>query len=244
MRDQFWWYVARASGMVAWATAAMAVVWGLLLSTKAAKGRARPAWLLDLHRYLGGLAVLLTLTHLGALVADTFVHFGPADLLVPGASPYKRLGVATGIVAFWLLVLVELTSLARKRLSKRVWSRIHLSSFVAYVLATLHYLQVGTERTNPVMLLTVEVTTALVLGLTVYRVLMPSSRGAARDAGSGRAVRTSPDRSPRPHRPDRALRPDGPARPPRPAQPAPSARRDTVPTDPAGAEIVLTGPRR
>lgn len=173
MTPQFWWYATRASGIVAWALAAAAVVWGLLLSTRSARGMAKPSWVLDLHRYLGALTLTAVAIHLGALVADTYVPFGLADLFVPGASAWKTLPVAYGVLAFWLLVAVEVTSLLRTRLPKKVWSRIHLSSFVAYVLATLHYLQAGTERTNPALLFTVEVTSAAVVFLTVLRILTP-----------------------------------------------------------------------
>ena len=57
MNPQLAWYVARAAGIVAWALVSGAVVWGLLLSTRVLRGRPTPRWLLDLHRFLGGLAV-------------------------------------------------------------------------------------------------------------------------------------------------------------------------------------------
>lgn len=109
------------------------------------------------HRFLGALTLMVVVAHMGAPVADSFVHFGAADLLVPGSSAWKTVPVAVGIVSFWLLALVEVTSLVKKRLPNKVWVRIHLLSFVAYVLATLHYLQAGTERSNPVVLISVEV---------------------------------------------------------------------------------------
>ena len=83
--------------------------------------------------------------------------------------------MAVGIVAFWLLVIVEVSSLLKRRLPHRLWARIHLASFVAYGAATIHYLQAGTERTNPVLLLTVEATTAVVLFLTLVRIWAPKA---------------------------------------------------------------------
>lgn len=179
MTDKIWWYAARASGIVAWALAAASVIWGLLLSTRSARGLAKPVWVLDLHRYLGALTLIAVGVHMGALIADSFVPFDLTDLLVPGASAWKTVPVALGVVAFWLFAIVEVSSLARKRLPNKVWARIHLLSFVAYVLATLHYLQAGTERTNPILLLLVEAASAVVLGLTILRILTPrrSRRG-------------------------------------------------------------------
>ena len=60
MNEKLWWYVARSTGIVAWALVAAAVVWGLLLTTRLVGGRSAPRWLLDLHRFLGGLAVIFT----------------------------------------------------------------------------------------------------------------------------------------------------------------------------------------
>ena len=65
------------------------MLWGIALATRALGPNPKAPWLLDLHRHLGGLTVLFTGIHMGALVADTYVHFGLADLLVPFASPWK-----------------------------------------------------------------------------------------------------------------------------------------------------------
>ena len=119
MNEQVWWYLTRASGIVAWLMLTASVIWGIVLSTKAFPEHRRPAWLLDLHRWLGGLAVSFTAIHLGALVADSYVHFGLADLTVPFSSQWKPGAVALGVVAMWLLVAVEATSLAMKRLPRR-----------------------------------------------------------------------------------------------------------------------------
>ena len=57
MSSQIWWFVSRSSGLVAWALLSLSVCWGLFLSTRAVARASSPAWLLDLHRFLGGLSV-------------------------------------------------------------------------------------------------------------------------------------------------------------------------------------------
>jgi DMSO/TMAO reductase YedYZ heme-binding membrane subunit len=148
MSSQLWWYVARASGVVAWVGASGSVLLGLALTLRLTNA-ARPAWMLDVHRFLAGMCVLFTGVHLAALVADSFVHFGVAELLVPYASPWKSGPVAVGVVAFWLLVLVEVTSLFMRRLPRKVWRYIHGSSFAVFVLITGHALGAGTDAQNP-----------------------------------------------------------------------------------------------
>jgi DMSO/TMAO reductase YedYZ heme-binding membrane subunit len=143
---QLWWYTARASGLVAWALLTASVLWGLALSTKVLGKRPRPNWLLDLHRFLGGLAVVFTGAHLGSLVLDSYLHFGPAELLVPFASDYRPGAVAWGVVALYLLAAVELTSLLRRRLAKITWRAVHYLSFPLFVMATAHGITAGTDN--------------------------------------------------------------------------------------------------
>lgn len=175
MTTQLWWYVARASGLLSWALLAAAVLWGLALSSRVFGRRPRPAWLLDLHRYLGGLAVVFVGVHVGAILLDTYVHFGLVDVLVPFAGTWHPAAVAWGIVAMYLLLAVELTSLARQRLPLRVWRRVHYASFPLFVLATVHGLTAGTDRSPAVQVGMLAVAGVVAL-LTLLRAL--PARGA------------------------------------------------------------------
>ena len=164
------WYVARASGLVSWALLAAATLWGLALSTKVLGKRPRPNWLLDMHRWLGGAALSFTVVHVIALMGDKYVHFGLASVLVPFASTWHPVAVAWGIVAAYLLVAVELTSLARNRLSKRVWRRVHTASFVLFVMATIHGLSTGTDTKSVAARLVTLAVCTVFIGLTALRV--------------------------------------------------------------------------
>ena len=179
MSEQISWYVARATGYVAWALVATSVISGLLLSTRLTKGHVTPAWMLDLHRFLAGAAVAFTGLHLGGLVADNYVHFGVADLLVPFASSWKSGAVALGIAAFYLLAAIEISSLYMRRLPRRVWHIIHLTSYVLFWSATFHLLTAGTDAANPVSRVVAALTMALVVFLTLVRAL--SGRGNRRE---------------------------------------------------------------
>ena len=76
---------------------------------------------------------------------DSYVGFGLADLLVPFASHWKPMAVAWGVTGLYLLLAVEVSSLARKRLPNRIWRRLHFLAFPLYVVATLHMLTAGTD---------------------------------------------------------------------------------------------------
>lgn len=180
MNTQVWWFLARASGLVAGALLALSVIWGLLLATRLVERRGLPAWLTDLHRFLGGLTVAAVAVHLAALVADSYLEFSWADLLVPFAAAYHRGPVAWGVVALWLVAAVEVSSLARRRLGRSAWRRIHLLSYPAVLGVGFHAAGTGTDRANPVF---VTASLGLVLTmafLTLYRVLGGGSRPVGR----------------------------------------------------------------
>ncbi|MDQ1373615.1 MAG: hypothetical protein QOJ09_953 [Actinomycetota bacterium] len=141
------WYIARSAGLVAWALLTASVIWGLMFSTKASAFGRRPklAWTLDLHRYLGGLATIFMGVHIAGVVADSYLHFGWLAVLVPFASTWRPVAIAWGVVGLYLLVAVEVTSLARTRLPKKAWRAVHFASFPLFVTATAHAFTAGTD---------------------------------------------------------------------------------------------------
>src|SRR5690349_22859403 len=91
--------------------------------------RPHPAWMLNMHKFLGVLTLVFVGIHVAAIMLDDFVHFGITDVLVPLASSWHPVAVACGIVGMYLLVAIQTTSWLRRRLSPRVWHTIHLTSY-------------------------------------------------------------------------------------------------------------------
>jgi predicted ferric reductase len=142
VNSEIWWYVSRSSGLVAWGLLTLAVCWGIALSTHVLGRKHQPSWLLAVHRFLGGLSLMFVVLHVVAVVADSHANFGWADVLVPVVTRWRAAAV-WGIVAMYLLVAVEVTSLMMKRLPKRLWRGIHFVSFVLYVISNVHAIMAG-----------------------------------------------------------------------------------------------------
>ncbi len=184
MNPQLWWYMARASGLIAWVLLVASLVWGVLLATRVLKPMDRPAWLLAMHRWLSGLAVTATALHLATLVADSYVHFGPREILLPFGSAWRTGAVAWGVVGMYLLVAVQVTSLLMKKLPKRLWRGVHTCSYALVWVVTVHAGTAGSDVTNRVyqavaLMLTIVAVTAALLRITAGR-RRPARRAPAR----------------------------------------------------------------
>ena len=55
------------------------------------------------------------------------------------------MAVAWGVVAMYLLVAIEITSLVRHRLTARAWRNVHLLSYFLFATATIHMVTAGTD---------------------------------------------------------------------------------------------------
>lgn len=178
MNPQFWWYVSRASGLVAWLVLVLALVWGVLLGTRVLKPYDKPAWLLDLHRWLGGVALLMVGVHIAALAADSYVQFSIGDLLVPFLSPYRTTAVALGVISLYLLVVVQVSSLALRRIPTRWWRRAHMSSYLLVLVVAWHGYLTGTDVRKGWYAVSAVTLTVTALVAMVVRVARPKRRRA------------------------------------------------------------------
>jgi predicted ferric reductase len=189
VNPHLWWYIARASGIVAWVLVTASVVWGLILSTKLTR-RPKPAWFLDLHRFLGGLSVVFVGVHLAGLVADNYTQFGMASILVPLASSWHPVAVAWGVVGMYLLVAIEITSLLMRRLPRRLWRAVHFTSFGLFAFTTIHALTAGSDAGSVAVQWFALGSCAIVGFLTLVRIL--SSFRTERPLTASRAASPTP----------------------------------------------------
>ena len=190
MNPHTWWYVARASGLVAWTAAGLSIVLGLLLAGRLGR-RPSAAWRQDLHRSVGGLAVAFLGLHLTALVLDPTVPFGVAALTVPMASAWRPGAVAWGVVGAWLLVVVEGTSLVKRRIPHRVWRGIHTLGLVVWISGTVHAVTAGTDAS--VVRWIAVIGSALMFNLAALRIVgrrVPAARPRGRAAAATRSAST------------------------------------------------------
>ena len=183
------WYFSRSSGTVAYLLLAGSTIWGLLLSTKLIKEQVPAALSLGMHNLLSWLAIFLTGLHALVLLADSYFTYTAANLLVPFTGPYRPGWVGLGIISFYLMVLTSGSFYVRKRIGQKMWRRLHYLTFAAYLLATFHGVQAGTDSGNLGMQLIYWGSGLVVLFLVNYRLVAGKvatrRRSSQRSAANG-----------------------------------------------------------
>lgn len=164
------WYLSRSAGFVAYLLLWGSMVWGLLLSSKVGQGWLRPPALLDAHEFLSNVALGFAFFHGLVLMGDRYLSFPLQAVLVPFAGAYEPILIAAGQLGLWFSLFVSLSFLVRKQIGQRLWRQFHTVSFVAYWIALLHAIALGTDTQLPVVKLFYLVTAAPVIFLTFYRV--------------------------------------------------------------------------
>ena len=166
------WYVARAAGLTAWSLASAAVIWGLLISSRPPRSGAGrgPRGRSTCTGTSAASQRCSPSVHVIAILADPWLHLSVIAALVPFASHWRPGAVAWGVVAMYLLVAVELTSLARARLPRRVWRAVHFASFPLFVTATAHAFTAGSDTGSLLFVVAATAVILVITGLTGLRI--------------------------------------------------------------------------
>ena len=203
-----WWYVTRTSAMLAWTLMTLSVMWGVLLSTRILRKVDDAGRLQDLHRYLGGVSLIMLALHMVSLMLDGWLHFSAARSCWCPAAVHRTdpLGVAIGILAFYVLIAVYGSSLLRDRLPPRFWKGLHYANYVAVIARRVPCRALGHRCWE----LVVRRLSVALLALTAVAVRAPAGHGRDGQRGSGSRPAVEP-RARRSCRPGRSAAAEWPA---------------------------------
>ena len=165
---QIWWYVTRASGIIAYLLLWFSTILGLAVTSKYLDGMLDRLFTYDFHEFISLLSVGFTLVHVIVLMLDLYMPYSLAQILVPFISPYRPFWVGVGVIAFYIILLVTITFYLRNKIGTRSFRAIHVLSLVGYIGVTLHGYFSGTDTALPSMQILYKVSGLAVLFLTVY----------------------------------------------------------------------------
>ena len=168
--NKHFWYLSRASGVIAYTLFWLAVVFGLLLSTRLGK-HFNAARVFALHQYLSLIAVGFAAFHAGILLADNFLNLNLWQILLPFSFQTERVGVALGQLGFWLLFICAFSFYIKKYIGQSAWRWLHFLTFMAYMFISIHVFMVGSDSRALPLLVFYAGSQTLVFLLMTYRLV-------------------------------------------------------------------------
>jgi sulfoxide reductase heme-binding subunit YedZ len=165
---QVMWYITRSAGLTAYMVMWLSTAWGLAVSSKILDAMLHRSFTYDFHQFLSLLAIGFTVLHVGVLMADRYLPYSLAQILVPFLSPYRPVWVGIGVIALYLTLLVTVTFYIRGRIGMKAFRYIHMSSLLAYLGVTVHSLLSGTDSSLPSVLMMYTGTFLVIIFLTAY----------------------------------------------------------------------------
>ncbi|CAG0932739.1 hypothetical protein TFLX_02726 [Thermoflexales bacterium] len=168
-----YWYLSRASAVVAYSLLWLSMALGLSITNKLARVWPGGPAAFDLHQFASLIGLAFALFHALILLGDKYINYDLGQVLVPfNSTGYKPVWVGLGQIGFYLLAIVGLSFYMRKRLGNRMWRLIHYLSFFTFVLALLHGIFAGTDSAGFAIQVFYWASGASLLFLLIYRIFV------------------------------------------------------------------------
>lgn len=149
------WYVTRATGLIAAISLLILMLSGIGQITGSTYKLLDPIVAWASHRAIGIVFGASVLIHVFSLLFDKFININLFDILIPWFSDFRAttlfginvgsIYLAFGIIAFYLSILIVVTSLTLISKKPYFWKIIHLLSYLVMLLVFLHALFIGTD---------------------------------------------------------------------------------------------------
>jgi methionine sulfoxide reductase heme-binding subunit len=169
--DQFFWVLARVSGLSAYAALAIALISGVALRTAVLDWLGSNRAIRSLHEYATVLWLPLAALHVVTLLLDATARIGVLDVFVPFQAGYGTVAIGLGSLSVDILLAVTVAAYLKRKLRADVWLWIHRLAYVAFALIFFHAVLSGTDFSDPAVSAITWGTAAGLLTLTLARVL-------------------------------------------------------------------------
>lgn len=151
MDDLTFWFIARVTGLTAFAVLSLSVLSGEALRTSVLDFLAKNRAIRRLHDFTTPLWLPLVGAHVIALVLDKTARIQPVNVVVPFLTDYGQLAIGLGTIAFDVFIVVAVTSWLRARMSNTLWTWIHRTSYVGFIALFFHAALSGTDFDAPLV---------------------------------------------------------------------------------------------
>jgi sulfoxide reductase heme-binding subunit YedZ len=149
--DLEFWFIARITGLTAFAVLSLSVLSGEALRTSVLDFLAKNRAIRKLHDFTTPLWLPLVFAHIIALLFDKTARIEPISVVVPFVTSYGQLAIGLGTIAFDVIMIVTITSWLRSRMNNTLWMWIHRTSYLGFVAIFFHAALSGTDFGAPLV---------------------------------------------------------------------------------------------
>jgi len=139
------WYLVRAGGLTAFLLLYVSIFLGVASTLPGLRKIFLPLFNQRVHCWISLQALIFVLIHALGLLFENYFNFTLSDIFIPLLSPYKPELVALGILGFYLMIVLVVTSYIQKYISPRFWRIVHYSNLLLYALVLIHSFYLGTD---------------------------------------------------------------------------------------------------
>jgi methionine sulfoxide reductase heme-binding subunit len=154
------WYVTRVTALIGFVLLYLSFFFGLAIRTLGLRKMILPADAYSIHGWISLQALIFASFHAVSLLFDKFLAFSWKDIFIPFAlRPGEEIAiagvtseiVAFGVISFYLMIILVLTSYLKRFMSHGVWRSIHFLNIGLYILSVIHALYLGTDlKSGPI----------------------------------------------------------------------------------------------
>jgi predicted ferric reductase len=149
--DLEFWFIARITGLTAFAVLSLSVLSGEALRTSVLDFLAKNRAIRKLHDFTTPLWLPLVFAHIIALLFDKTARIEPISVVIPFTTSYGQLPIGLGTIAFDIIMVVTITSWLRSRMNNTVWMWIHRTSYLGFAAIFFHAALSGTDFDAPLV---------------------------------------------------------------------------------------------
>lgn len=149
------WYLTRSSALVGFFLLWTSIFLGLAFKTPLLNKIIKPAYSLKIHCWISLQALIFSAFHGVSLLFDKYIAFTWRNILIPyyplTQDQAQRIDagfLALGIISFYIMILLVVSSYLRRGISSSLWRSLHSLNAGLYAIAFVHALFLGTDLKN------------------------------------------------------------------------------------------------
>lgn len=145
------WYITRATGITAFILLYLVMFLGLSIRNPFVSRLIKPITSLNVHGWLSVQSLILAAFHGIVLIFDKYLHFNLYDIFIPFYAKIYTREIALGLLGFYLMLILIITSYLRKKINYKIWRGLHFLNIVLYVAVFMHALYLGSDLQSGVL---------------------------------------------------------------------------------------------